>query len=360
MPQLLEGMGGGKAPLPGVSDSGWEGEVKRGVGQVSEVDRRVAASPWVREVCLSMVAYRPVAMPQRLFNIGALVTAQENSCRYCYGANRAYMKILGYSESFISRIEQDATFAELDAKEHAFISFCRSLARSRPRPAKADYEALVALGFAPLAVSEMAMLIALGCYYNRIGILIACPPEHAFERVANSFLGRLMGPVMRMVMSMRPSTQPATLDAATLSGGPFGTVVAALAGLPGATIFKTALDGAFASAVLPRSIKALMFAVVARTLGCRTSEFEARKLLAAEDFSDGEIESALVTLRSPRLSQRDARLLPWARDTVYYQTAVIQKQTSALATELGDAAMFEAIGVAALANAAVRLAMLLE
>src|SRR5258708_1100553 len=251
MPQLLEGMGGGKAPLPGFSGPAWEVGVKRRAGQGSEVDRRGASNQWVRELCVSMVAYRPVAMPQRLFNIGALVTAQENSCRYCYGANRAYMKILGYSESFISRIQQDATFAELDAKEHAFISFFLSLARSRPRPAKADYEALVALGFAPLAVSEMAMLIALGCYYNRIGILIACPPEHAFERVANSFLGRLMGPVMRMVMSMRPSTQPATLDAATPSGGPFGTVVATLAGLPRATSFKTALDGPFAPSLLP-------------------------------------------------------------------------------------------------------------
>jgi len=270
------------------------------------------------------------------------------------------MKILGYSESFISRIEQDATFAELDEKDRVFISFCRSLARSRPRPMKADYETLVSLGFAPLAVSEMAMLIALGCCINRIGILIACPPEHAFERVANSFLGRLMGPLMRMVMSLRQPAQPAMLGAATLSDGPFGTVVATLAGLPGATIFKTALDGAFASSVLPRSVKALMFAVVARTLGCRTSETEARKLLAAEDFSDDEIDSALLTLRSPRLSQRDARLLPWVRNTVYYQTAMVQKQTAALATEIGDAAILEAIGVAALANATVRLAMLLE
>ena len=80
---------------------------------------------------------------------------------------------------------------------------------------------------APLAVSEMAMLIALGCFYNRIGILIACPPEHAFERVANGFLGRLVGPVMRMVMSMRKSAQPATLDTAALSSGPFGTIVSA-------------------------------------------------------------------------------------------------------------------------------------
>ena len=359
MAQLLDEIEWGQAILPRVSDPTWEVEVKRRAGQVSEVDRRVASSPWVREVCVSMTAYRPVAMPQRLFNIGALVTAQENSCRYCYGANRAYMKILGYSESFISRIERDATFAELDEKERAFISFCRNLARSRPRPVKADYEALVALGFAPLAVTEMAMMIALGCYYNRIGILIACPPEHAFERVANSFLGRLMGPLMRMVMSMRQPAQPTTLDAETLAEGPFGTIVATLAGLPGATIFKTALDSAFASAVLPRSVKALMFAVVARTLGCCTSEIEARKLLAV-DLSDDEIDSALLTLRSPRLSQRDALLLPWVRNTVYYQTAMVQKQTATLAAEIGDAAILEAIGVAALANATVRLAMLLE
>ena len=360
MAQLLDEIEWGQAILPRVSDPAWEAEVKRRVGQVSEIDRRVAASPWIREVCASMVSYRPVAMPQRLFNIGSLVTAQENSCRYCYGANRAYMKILGYSETFIRRIEQDARVAELDDKERAFISFCRSLARSRPRPMKGDYDALVALGFAPLAVSEMAMMIAVGCYYNRIGILIACPPELAFERVANGFLGRVVAPLMRMVMSMQKPVQPPTLDAATLSSGPFGTIVAALTGLPGAAIFRTALDGAFASGVLPRSVKALMFAVVARTLGCRTSEIEARKLLAAEGFSDGEIDSALSTLGSPRLSQRDARLIPWVRNTVYYQTALVQQQTAALATEIGSPAILEAIGVAALANATVRLAMLLE
>ncbi|MBX3497871.1 MAG: hypothetical protein KF889_00375 [Alphaproteobacteria bacterium] len=360
MAQLLDQIEWGQSILSPVSDPTWEGEVKRRAGQVSEVDRRVALSPWVREVCVSMTSYRPAAMPPRLFNIGALVTAQENSCRYCYGANRAYMKVLGYSEAFINRIEQDATFAELDEKDRAFIAFCRSLARSRPRPMKADYDALVALGFSPLAVSEMAMLIALGCYYNRIGILIACPPERAFERMANSFAGRLMAPVVRILMSMQKPAQPAMLDAATLQAGPFGSVVATLAGLPGATIFRAGLDSAFASAVLPRAVKALMFAVVARTLGCRRSEAEARALLAEEDFSDAEIDAAILTLRSPRLSQRDALLLPWVRDTVYYQTAVVQKQTAALAAEIGDAALLEAVGVAALANATVRLAMLLE
>lgn len=360
MAQLLNEITWGQSILPSVSDPAWEAEVKRRAGHVSEIDRRAAPNPWVREVCVSVVTYRPVAMPQRLFNIGALVTAQENSCRYCYGANRAYLKILGYSEAFISRIERDATLAELDDQARAFVAFCRKLARSRPRPMKAECGALVALGFAPLAVTEMALLIAMGCNHNRIGLLSACPPEHGFERMANGFLAPLARPLLRMAMSLHRPPQPPTLDAETLSAGPFGPIVAAAAGLPAATIFKTALDGAFASIVLPRATKALMFAVVARTLGCRTSEGEARKLAAAEGLGEAQIDSALATLRCARLSQADEDLLSWARDTVYYQIGPIQKKTAQLAAAIGPAAILEAIGIASLANATVRLAMLRE
>ncbi len=363
MAQLLGEIEWEESILPPVSDPAWEAEAKRRAGQVSEVDRRVSRSVWVREACLGLTTYRPNELPQRLFNIGAMVTAQENSCRYCYGANRAYMKILGYSESFISRIERDLHVAELDDKERGFIAFCRNLARSRPRPARAEREALIKLGFSPLAVNEMALLISMGCFYNRIGILMACPPELGFERMANGPMGKLMGlagPLMRWLAARRKPALPVPTDAATLSSGPFGPVVATLAGLPGAAIIKAALDGAFASTELPRHTKALMFAVVARTLECRASEAEARKLLAAEGFSTGEIDTALGTLASPRLSPKDNRLLPWVRNTVYYQTNAIQRETRALAGELGQTALLEAIGVAALANATVRMAMLLE
>lgn len=362
MAQLLDQIEWGQCILEPVSDPAWEAEVRRRAGQVSEVDRRVAPLPWLRETCVALVAYRPTVLPQRLLNIGALVTAQENACRYCYGANRAYMKILGYSESFISRIERDAHMAELDPKESAFIAFCRNLARSRPRPMKADRDALVVLGYAPLAVSEMALLISLGCFYNRISILIACPPEAGFERMANGIVGRLMGlagPLLR-ALAARPRAPQPVPDPATLAQGPFGRIVSTLAGLPGAMVFKNGLDGAFASSVIPRAAKALMFAVVARTLECRPSESEARKILATEGFSDAEVDTALATLDCTRLAPRDAKLLSWVRDTVYYQTAAIQRQTAALAAELGSEAILEAIGVAALANASVRLAMLLE
>ena len=113
-------------------DVAWEAELKRRGAQVLEVDRRVAPNRWLREAAYEATNYVPVALSERLQRIGSMVTAQENSCRYCYGANRAYMKVLGYSESFIQQVERDVQTAELDDKERAYIAFCRSLARSRP------------------------------------------------------------------------------------------------------------------------------------------------------------------------------------------------------------------------------------
>jgi hypothetical protein len=103
-----------------------------------------------------------------------------------------------------------------------------------------------------------------------------------------------------------------------------------------------------------------MFAIVARSLDCRVSEAEARRLLVADGHSDAEIDKALASLESPRVPAAEARLLPWVRDTVHFQTAQIQGRTRELAALIGDAAALQAIGVASLANATVRLALLAE
>jgi hypothetical protein len=362
MAQLLGEIQWSEPILPRADDAAWEAEIRRRGGRVAEVDRRVAPSPWVREACLGVTIARPSVVTDRMFHIGAMVTSQENSCRYCYGANRAYLKILGYSEAFISRIERDAHLAELDEKERAFIAFCRNLARSRPRPALAERDALMRLGYSRLEVHEMALLIAMGCFYNRIGLLTACPPEAEFERMANGPIGRLIGfagPLLRLLSSRRGGV-PDGPDEETLACGPFGAVLAPLAGLPGALVMRTAIDGAFASTVLSGAVKALMFAVVARSLACRTSEAVARQILAEAGYDAAAVEGALATLSSDRLPQHERALLAWARDTVHYQIAAIQKRTRALAAGIGSPAALEAIGVAALANAVVRLAMLAE
>ncbi len=76
----------------------------------------------------------------------AMVAAQENSCRYCYGLNRVVLKIVGYAEAFIDPLERDMRVAELDEKQCAVLAFCRNLVRSRPRPARSEAEALIKLG----------------------------------------------------------------------------------------------------------------------------------------------------------------------------------------------------------------------
>ena len=83
-------------------------------------------------------------------------------------------------------------------------------------------------------------------------------------------------------------------------------------------------------------------------------------MLAAEGLDSAEVDAALATLQTNRLPSDEADLLPWSRETVSYDTPSIQRKTRALAASLGDAKLLEAIGVASLANATVRLAMLLE
>lgn len=349
--------------LPAVADSDWESEVKRKLGTVSEAHRRMAPSAWVREATLTLETYRHVVLPTRLVHIGSVVTAQENACRYCYGATRAYLRLLGYSESLIGRIERQAQLAELDEKDRAFIEFCRSLARSRPRPAKAERDALLRLGYTSREVAEMAFFIAGCCYFNRLATLMACPPEAAFERFVASPLGRvvsLLGPVTRAVQRIKGRRSAADTPVAPVApDAPFGRLLNALEGLPAAHTLEQVFQRAFAPSALPVRTKALMFAVVARALDCGYCTREAAAFAVAEGMTAEEVEAALSELGSPRLEPFESQLLGWVRDTVHYEPERIQAQTRELSEAIGAERTLDAIGIASLANATVRLAMLL-
>jgi alkylhydroperoxidase family enzyme len=361
MAVLLSEIQWGDPVLPVAHDVEWEAELKRRGVPAMEVDRRIAPVRWLRETAYEATTFLPVTLPERLFRIGNMVTAQENSCRYCYGANRAYLRVIGYSDSFIQQVEREAQIAELDDKERSYIAFCRSLARSRPRPAAAERAALLVIGYTQTQIGEIAFMISACCFYNRVSTLLACPPEEKFERMANGPMRWLLAvafPIMKMLAPRKPVLAP--LDSAALAAGPFGAVLVPLAGLPAGRLLKAALDGAFEPGTLSRTAKALVFAVVARTLACPHCEAEGTRLLQEEGLHQLEIETALATLRCSRLSPREAGLPAWARDTVHYTPSSIQQTTRALGAELGAHALLEAIGVAALANATVRLAMLLR
>ena len=192
MPTLLNEIEWGEPILPIVKNPEWERQVKHELGgELPDLNMIVSPSHWLRMVVLKWPRYVAQEFPQRLADIATLVCAQENACRYCYGIARSQMKLFGYSEKLINRIEKGLHLAELNLKERTFIQFCRNLARSSPRPPKKERDKLIELGYSEKAVAEMAFYIANHCFVNRTATFLSCPLFNKLERISNSFFGKV-------------------------------------------------------------------------------------------------------------------------------------------------------------------------
>jgi AhpD family alkylhydroperoxidase len=196
MPDTINNMAWGEPILPAVIDLDWEKEVKADMGFVPDLLPRVAPSLWLRQACLKWPRIPVKHFPQQLGDIAALVTAQENACRYCYGVARSYLRAFGHSDKAIAKIERGMQMAELDEQQRVFIRFCRNLARSNPRPPKAERDKLMELGFSQIAVTEMAFHVANHCFINRVSTFISCAPLYKLENMTGSFLGKIMRPLI--------------------------------------------------------------------------------------------------------------------------------------------------------------------
>ena len=356
MTKLLEEIEWSEPTLSAVHDNAWEEEVLADIGQIGEIHLRTSRSPWLRRTILKWPRYEAQVFPRKLADICGLVAAQENTCRYCYGVARSWMRLWGYSEKMISSIERNAQLADMEEKEKAFIRFCRNLSRSNPRPPRKDREELLQLGFSQLQLAEMAYLIVNHGFVNRVSTFIAVPPFEELEKLPSSILGKILRPLIsRRIRNYGwTETRPLKGDPASFPG-----VVQALMGLPAATAMNDALQGAFESEILSRKLKVLMFAVVANTLECEFCKAETHAMAMACGFSEEEYNQALATLSSPHLNAHEEKLLSWTRETIHFQNGPMQTRVRALAQELGETMMLEAIGVSALANSTVRLAVLL-
>ena len=356
MAELLHEIEWGSPLLPIVRDPEWEAQVKSELGQIPDILQRSAKSPWLRKVLLKWPRYQAQEFPQKLTDICSLVTAQENACRYCYGVTRSQMRMYGYSEKMISKIERDMHLAELDEKERAFVQFCRDLSRSNPRPPRKDRDRLIQLGYSPKAVAEMAFLIVNHCMVNRVSTFIAIPPMKNLEMLSNSLIGRILRPFIARKIRSWSWKESNMFD---VTDSRFSGVVSTLKGLPAAKAFNDALEGAFESTLLSSELKVLMFAVVARSLECSFCEMESRQLSEDLGFSNEEFDQAIQSLASPRLNADETKVLEWTRETIRYDSGTIQKRTRSLAKEIDQDILLEAFGMAALANSTVRLAVLL-
>jgi alkylhydroperoxidase family enzyme len=357
MARRLQEIEWGEPLIPIRDDPAWAAEIKRTFGERGRAYLHLAASSWIRNATLRITTGATSFASERQMMLTILVTSQENACRFCYGASRAYLKMLGLTEAELDRVERDVRTAGADDKERALLHFCRSLSRSNPRPARAELDGLVAMGFDPRALVEIAYVVALTCFNNRVSTFLALPISTEMEALEPGRLGRLAVSVKR-ALHRRPPPPPA--DYLPADKGPFFEIVALLKGTTGATVLHEAMLGAFASTVLPVRTKAWIFAVVARALDCHLSDEVAGRLLDAEGVSPAVRERILEALAGPELDATEAVLLPWVRETVHYQTEVMQRRTHELRARVGDNVALEAIGLASLANACARLSMLAQ
>ena len=333
-----------------------QAEVRKAVGAVPGWLARLAPSPWLVRALCEIIA-RPFAhAPLEVVNQVALVVSQENSCRYCYGIQRAVLKIFGQRDEYIDALGREAQVGDLTPASRAAFDLARRLTRANPRPGGADFEALVRAGFSRPAAAEIVFTAAANAFTNRIGTLLVLPPEPIESFVASPVF-RFVRPLLAWRMRPRPrAPEPAPRP----DDGPCAAVVATLDGSPAAGVLRRAIDGAWASDVLPRRTKTLMLAVIARALGCAHGEREARRFLAAEGLPPAEVDGILANLGSPRLDAREARLVPFARETVRYQPAAIQRRMRELARGLSPEEVLEAVGIAALANAVCRMSVVID
>jgi AhpD family alkylhydroperoxidase len=300
---------------------------------------------------------RPLAYaPAPLCDLVSLVVTQDNSCRYCYGVQRALLRIHGYSERDIDDLLGEMHVAKMAPADRAALEFARRLTRGNPRPGGPEFEAVVRAGMPREAVLEVAAVVASANFANRLSTFLALPPD-SLERLPAAPMFRFVRPLVAWRMRHRraqPTPPPVPND------GPCAAVVAALGDSPTAPMLRRIIDDAWASDVLPRRTKALIRGVIGRALGCAHAERESRAFLATEGFTASALDDVFTTLHSPRLDAREARLVPFARETVRYQPGTIQERLRAVTAGFTAEETLEVVGVLALANAVCRLSVVLD
>jgi len=261
-------------------------------------------------ISLSVELTSHVHIDHDLADLVGLVMSQDNSCRFCFAATRTFLRSLGLSDARIRKIELDLHTADLSEADRAALDFARKVSRSSPLPTEADCNRLRDVGFSDVEIDELAGVLAVHLFFNRISTLPALPPQR-YEEMPDRWFFRFISPLVRhTVQRSRRRLKPKFLQPGD-AAGPFERVVQGLDGLPIAFELRQLLDAIWEPETLSPRCVSLIFAVIARALGCSVSEEEARALVAKEGLSIDDINGTLTHLASPALDSTERILVRW-------------------------------------------------
>ena len=329
------------------------------LGFVDPRIRYLSASPWVARTAVRLTAtYTRLAhLDQDVGNLAILVVSHSNSCRYCFAASRLLVRTAGIPDERIRRLEQDLMTADVSPRERAALELARKVSRWNPAPGAADLEALRNLGWTHDEVRDVALSAATVAAINRLTTLPAIPVTF-MESLPDRTLVRLFRPLISRYLKRVGGPPRAPVLDEDQRRGPFAYLVEAVNGTSFAARLRSLIDDAWSAPELPPRTKALVCAVVARSLDDAPSEREASRLLAAEGFPADDLEEVLSHLASPRLDTLEAEAVIFARETVHYRPALIQRRARALREKLGPEQQMGLIGMTSVANMLSRLGVL--
>lgn len=332
--------------------------VRHEAGLVTPYTRYFGSCPWIMRADIDLdIGCSHIGDLARLIYF---TVSRENSCRFCYGASRMLMRMAGMSRKQVEQLEEAMETARLEPQVNLALDYARRISRSNPPPAEEDRKPLREAGYSEAAIDELALFTGVVVFHNRFATLLALPVRGT-ERLADSrFAGLIKSRFQKILGRLNPMNGGGTPQKVLDHTGPYGELTRTLEDLPHARVLRGMIDDAWASPNLPARTKALIFAVIARGLGCAAAEREARRLLEQTGFASEAAEEALANLASPALDEREARILPYVRETIWYQPAPVQRRGKALHEEIGNAPFVETVGVAALANMVCRVALALE
>jgi AhpD family alkylhydroperoxidase len=340
-----------------VHDRALEAYARRRFGLIHPPVHYFATVPWVARLAVDLHVEFGLLTQLDLHtaDLIGLIVSQENSCRFCYAIQRAALWFQGLDRQRIERVEHDSGRSDLPPRTVAALEYARSQSRNGAAGAHAAWARLRDVGIGPMHAREIAFTVAVNDFSNRLYTMPAIPPL-PIERVPDRWFGRLLRPFVDRLMRGRRHPGRSVAAQAAVPDLPYGRLAAAFAGSPIAALLAQVLDEMWASSVLSRRCKLLIFAVVSRGLPCEVCELEAGQALQREGLDAATVAHALAHLDAPGLEPVERLLLPFARETLWYEPAALQRRTRALRDHLDEAQLIEAIAVCALANGLCRMA----
>ncbi len=338
-------------------DRDLEAYARRRMGLPNAAVRYFAAAPWVARTAIDL---HPefgllVHLNQQTADLIGIVVSQENSCRFCFAAVRAVLWFQGMDRQRVQRIEQEVARHDLPLPVRAAIDYARSQSRTGPAGAHAAWAALRHAGVGAGEAREIAFTVAVNDFANRLHTACAIPPM-LLERAPELLPMRLLRPLIERLVSSRRWRGAAAANAPLAPDLPYAPLIQAYADSPIAPALARTMNEMWVSPHLSRRCKLLMFGVISRGLPCEICELEVGRALQHEGLDAEAVSRVLSHLDGPELQPVERLLMAYARETLWYQPAILQRHTRMLRDQLSSEQLVEAIGVAALANGVCRMA----